>query len=260
MRRIIVIATALGVLVAASAAYAAINTYTAPMSFSSSKAGTASKPHPTSFTQNIKAMGTNGNRTAVLLNIKTKIYGLKVNGKDFPTCSFAKIENAKNDTGCPKGALVAKGSITAELGSRTNFTVPGTPCDPDLHVWNSGQGKLTFFFVIAPPTHVCGGLQTGSTGPYPATYKVQGKYLVTNIPIPSYVDFPVTGIAGSLTGEHLVWTSHSKKVHGKKVYSIASVGCLKGKRPYSTTFTANLPTAGTATETDTVSGSAACRK
>jgi hypothetical protein len=246
--------------VAASAAYAAtINTYSAPMSFTAKKAGTAAKPVPSNFTQNIKAMGTSGNRTAVLLDIKTKIYGLKVDVKHFPTCSFNQIAYAKNDNACPKGAMVAKGSIVAALGPKTNFTAAGTPCQPNLHVWNSGQGKLTFFFVVVPPNHVCGGLQTGSTGPYKATYKVQGKYLITNVPIPAYVDFPAPGVAGSLQSEHLVWTSHTKKVHGKNVYSIASVGCLKGKRPYSNTFTANLPTTG-ATESATVSGTAPCKK
>jgi len=101
LRRIVIALTALVVLGTASAVYAAtsspINTYTAPMKFTPSKAGSKKKPSPTSFTQDINAMGTNGNRTAVLLNIKTKIYGLKVDGKDFPTCSAAKIAAAHNE-------------------------------------------------------------------------------------------------------------------------------------------------------------------
>lgn len=267
MRRIVLAVTALVVLVAAAAAYAAtsspINTYTAPMKFTPSKAGSKKKPSPTSFTQDINAMGTNGNRTAVLLNIKTKIYGLKVDGKDFPTCSAAKIAAAHNDTACPKSALVATGSIVAQLGAKTNFKLPGTPCAPDLHVWNSGQGKLTFFFVVVPPTHVCGGLQTGSTPPYKATYKVQGGNLITNVPIPQAINFPVQGVAGSLTTEHLTWLKRTKKVHGKTVASISSVACKGGKRPYSTTFTANLPspTGGNGvTQSATASGSAKCSK
>jgi hypothetical protein len=259
----LVIATALVVLGTAAAAYAAINTYSASLGFTPKSAGSASKPAPLSYLQNLKASGTNGNRTAVLLDMKTKIYGLTEDGKDFPTCSLSKIAAAKTDTGCPKGAKVASGDITALLGPAGNFssTAPGTgTCDPDLDVWNSGQGKLTFFFVDTP-THQClgGALQTGSTGPYPATYKTQGKYLVVDVPIPTYIDFPVSGLDGSLQSEHLVWLKESKKVHGKTVAAISSVGCLKGKRPYSTTFTANLPTAGAAKETHTVSGSAPCR-
>jgi hypothetical protein len=261
LRRIVIAVTAVVVLGTASAVYAAtsgpINTYTAPMKFTPGKAGSAKKPVPTSFTQVINAMGTNGNRTAVLLNTKTTIYGLRVDGKDFPTCSAAKIAANHNDNVCPKGALVATGSIVAQLGGKTNFSVPGTPCSPDLHVWNSGQGKLTFFFVVVPPTHVCGGLQTGSTPPYPATYSIHGKNLVTNVPIPAAIDFPAPGVAGSLTTEHLTWLKKTTKVKGKTVASIASVGCKGGKRPYSTALKANLPTTGV-TQTATVTGSAKC--
>ena len=154
MRRIVIAVTALVVLGTASAVYAAttnpINKYTAPMKFTPGKAGSKKKPSPIGFTQDITAAGTNGNRTAVTLDFLTKIYGLKVDGKDFPTCSLHKIATAKNDSGCPKGAKVASGFITAALGSFNNFstTAPGVQaCDPKLDVWNGGQGKLTFFFV-----------------------------------------------------------------------------------------------------------------
>jgi hypothetical protein len=259
LRRIVLIATALGVLVAAASAYAAINTYSMSLGFTSKQAGSASKPVPIGYTQDINAAGTNGNRTAVLLDIKTKIYGLTADGEDFPTCSLNKIAAAgvNGDTVCPKGAEVATGSITATVGSKSNFTAPGAACAPLLDVWNSGQGKLTYFFVDTP-AHQClgGALHTGSTGPYPATYKRQGKYLLIDLPIPSYVSFPV-GLAGSLETEHLVWFKATKKVKGKTVAAIASVGCQKGKRPYSMTFTATLPTTGTR-ETKTISKSAPC--
>ena len=258
MRRIVLIATALGVLVAAGAAYAAINTYTATLKFTSKKPGTAAKPLPISFTQDIKAAGTNGNRTAVLLDIKTTIYGIKVDGKDFPTCSLNQIATAKSDAACPKGAEVATGYITASVGSATNFTAGGSACDPLLDVWNGGQGKLTFFFVDTP-SHQClgGALKTGSTGPYPSTYKTVGKNLVLDVPVPSYVSFPLPGVAGSLETEHLVWKSATKGKH----MSISTVACKGNKRPYSTAFKATLPssTGGAATnESKSVAGSAPC--
>jgi hypothetical protein len=267
LKKVVLIAAALGALAVAGVAYAAsINTYTAKLSFSSKKAGTASKPVPVGYTQNIVAKGLNGNRTAVLTDILTKIYGLKADGKDFPQCSAGKIAAAGNDTGCPKGALVATGAITAAVGSAKDFTVAGTPCDPLLHVWNSGQGKLTFFFVDQAPNHEClnGNLKTGQVGPYPATYKTQGKYLVVDVPVPHYVSFPAPGVAGSLNSEHLNWLKITKKVHGKTVAASASIGCLKGKRPYAVTFKANQPNATTGapgpTETTTVTGSAPCSK
>ena len=257
MRRIVLIATAVGVLVAAASAYAAINTYSASLGFTSKKPGSASKPSPIGFTQDIKASGTNGNRTAVLLDYKTKIYGLTADGKDFPTCSLAKIAAARNDNMCNRRAEVATGNITAVLGNQSNFTTAGSPCDPDLHVWNGGQGKLTFFFVVTP-THQCVGTVTGTTLPYPATYKTSGKYLILDVPIPRDVDYPLPSQVGSLETEHLDFLKQTTKVKGKTVAAIASVGCQGGKRPYSTTFKATLPTAGPAKEVDTVSSSAPC--
>ena len=138
---------------------------------------------PVGYTQHINAQGTNGNRTAVLMDIKTKIYGLKADGKDFPTCSLNKIATAKNDTVCPKGATAGDRLHHRRRRRAAQLHAAGSACDPLLHVWNSGQGKLTFFFVDTP-THQClgGALKTGSTGPYPATYKTQGKYLVVDVP------------------------------------------------------------------------------
>ena len=245
----------------AATAYAAINQYTSSAKFTTKAAGTSAKPVAIGFTQHFTAGGLNGNRTAVMKDITTKIYGLKSDGKDFPTCSAAKIIAATNDTACPKKALFATGSITAVLGSQTNFALAGQPCDPLLHAWNDGPGKLTFFFVDQLPAHGCLGsaVKTGSVGPYPGTVKNKGKYLVIDVPVPSYVSFPLSGLAGSLTGEVLKYVKATAKVNGKTVSPYTSVGCLKGKRPYAVSFTAQLPTTGV-TETKTVSGSAPCSK
>jgi len=263
LRRIIIIGTALAVLVGAAAAYAAINTYTARMKFSPTKAGTAKKPVALSFTIDYTASGTNGNRTAPLTDVKTTIYGLKANYKGFPTCSMAKIQAAKSDASCPKKALAATGWITAVIGPTNDQSAgaAGTlPCDPLLHVWNGGGGKLVFFFVDQAPNHTCanGALTTGSVPPYPGTIRYAGKNLVQDTPVPAYVSFPLAGIEGSLETLHLTWIKQSIKVHGKQVFDITSIGCKKAKRPFSVSFTANEP--NQPSETDTVTGSAACSR
>ena len=260
MKRIVLIATAAAMLIAAAAAFAAtapVNTYKATYKIKPGKAGSAKKPVKSSFTQKIQVTpGTPGDRAGVLLNIKTTIYGLKVDGKHFPTCPASKITSS--DTSCPKGALVASGSIKALLGPPTNPAASAAvgSCDPLLHVWNGGQGKLVFFFVDGASPHDClnGGITTGSVPPYPATYKQSGKNLVVNVPIPKSVDYP-SGLVGSLQSETLNWKGQSSKGHT----SIASVACKKGKRPYSTAFTA-APITGGAKQTVTVKGSAACKK
>jgi hypothetical protein len=265
LRRIVVVATALAVLIAAASAFAAtggLNSYTASLKFSPNKKGSGKAPSSMGFTQKYVANGTGGNRTAPLTNIKTVIYGMTSNGKDFPTCSAAKIVAAGNDTVCPKKALVASGAITATLGpvADQSMSAPGQlPCNPVLDVWNSGQGKLTYFFVDKG-SHTCAGgaITTGEVGPFPGTIRTVGKNLVMNTPIPNYVSFPLGGVEGSLTSETLVWKNVSTKLkNGKTVHYGASVACKGGKRPYSVTFTAETGPSGTPSSS-TVSGTQKC--
>jgi hypothetical protein len=256
LRRIVVVATALAVLMAAASAFAAaggINSYTATLKFSPNKANTA-----LGFTQKYVAGGTGGNRTAPLTNIKTVIYGMTSDGKDFPTCSAAKISANGDDTVCPKGALVATGSITAILGpanDRSASAPSQLPCNPLLDVWNAGSGKVVYFFVDKAPAHTCAGgaIQTGGVAPFIGTIKIVGKNLVMNTPIPTYVSFPLTGIEGSLTSETLTWKNLSSGTH----HYGASVACKSGSRPYSVTFTAEAGPGGAPSQT-TVNGAQKC--
>jgi hypothetical protein len=252
------------VLIAAASAFAAtggINSYTASLKFSPNKKGSSSAPSPMGFTQTYVANGTNGNRTAPLVDVKTVIYGMVSDGKDFPTCSSAKISAAGNDTVCPKGALVAKGAITAILGPVVDPTANAPnqlPCDPVLDVWNAGQGKLVFFFVDEG-SHTCAGgaITTGTVGPFPATVKTVGKNLVMDTPIPPYVSFPIAGVEGSLTSETLTWKNLSTTKNGKTVHYGESVACKGGKRPYSITFTAESGPGG-APSSSTVAATQKC--
>jgi hypothetical protein len=265
LRRLVVIATALAVLAGAVSAYAAtggFNTYTATkIAFAPNKAGTGKAPAAIGFTERYVAGGTAGNRTAPLTDITTKLYGVTSNAKSFPTCTQAQIANAKSDAGCPKGALIATGSITAIVGPENNQAVgaPGSAsCDPLLHAWNGGGGKLVFFFVDQLPDHGCynGLITTGTVGPFVGSVKIVGKTLIQDTPIPSSVSFPVSGLEGSLTSETLHYLKLTKTVNGKTVAFNQSVGCKSGKRPYSVTFTAAEP--GGQPQSDTVSGTQKC--
>jgi hypothetical protein len=263
LRRIVVIATALALLVAAVSAYAAtggLNTYTAKIQFAPNKAGSGKAPAAIAFTQRYVANGTNGNRTAPLTNIKTTLYGVKANPKGFPTCSFQTISTAHSDAGCPKGAMLATGAITAILGDTSNPSTSDPnqiPCNPLLHAWNGGGGKIVFFFVDQAPDHTCGPILTGAVGPFVGTAKQVGKNLVQNTPIPASVSFPLSGVEGSLTSETLHWLKVTRKVHGKTVAYNTSVACKKGKRPYSVAFSAQTGP-GAPSETQTVSGTQKC--
>ena len=65
LRRLAVVLTVMAVLAGAGAAYAAINTYTASMKFTSKQAGTPAKPLPIGYTEALKVTGTDGNRAGV---------------------------------------------------------------------------------------------------------------------------------------------------------------------------------------------------
>jgi hypothetical protein len=277
----VIIGTALAVLVGAGAAYASLNTYTAAIT-GVAKGGTPSKPVPTGYTETLTAANTTGgDRAGVLINIKTTIYGLKADFKDFPTCSTTKILTGPKFNGnCPTKSFIATGSVNSMIGGCPPVNgVPavcadplqgsGFACNPGLSVYNGGGGTEWFFF-FANAAHSCGPLKTGATAPYPGKVSYSGKNMVINVPLPPDVSTEVAntpGLYGSLIKQVLKITSQSTKVHGKTVHSLVSIGCLHGKRPWSVAFTAVQPTAHAGNpitytngppETKTVSGFAKC--
>lgn len=255
-------AAVVAVLAVAGVAYAAtFNSYSAKMTFSPSKAGSKSKPSSLGFVQKLGANGLNGNRAAPLVDIKTTMYGVRSNAGAFPTCSAAKItaDPTKWDKACPKGSLVATGPVHALLGPATDLKAAGSPCNPFLHVYNGGKGKLVFFFVIIPPKYTCATLQTGASAPYIGHVKQVGKNLVTDVPLPPDVSTSaggLTGVYGSLITETLTYKNLTTNVKGKKVGYQESFACKNGKRPYSVQFTS--VNQGQKETPQTVKGSAKC--
>ncbi len=246
MRRIIIGLTAAALLVTASAAFAAANSYHASISFSPGKAGSPKKPVPTSMVQNLSASPVAPNkRAAPLTDIKTTIYGLKSTvTKKTPKCTDVQINATHDDTSCPNGALVATGRVHSLLGGPDLTSSVYTPCNPYLDVWNGGPGKLWFFFLTHSALD-CGGLTTGSTAPYLGTVKQVGKNLVVDVQLPPDISTKVanhTGLYGSLIQETLNY---------RKPFQ-ASFACKAGRRPYAVKYTAH------GVPTRTVTGSAKC--
>ena len=262
MRRIIIIiAAGVAVLATASAAYAALNTYTANLAFSPSKAGSAKSPSPLGFVQSLGAASTTpGNRAAPLTDIKTTIYGVVANPKNFPTCSVGKIvsNHLRWDKACPPNSRVASGPVQARLGPANTLVGLGTPCNLVLNAYNGGNGKVVFFFQtapVAPAKYTCGGLPTGASAPWTGSATRSGKNLVLDIPLPPDVSTKagnIRGLYGSLVRLNLAWRKLTTRVGVKSVGFVQSVGCKGGKRPWSVKFTAVK--AGS----KTVSGSSKC--
>ncbi|HLY50934.1 MAG TPA: hypothetical protein VKR21_17220 [Solirubrobacteraceae bacterium] len=275
MRRSIILGAAVAVLAGAAAAYAAsagFNGYAAKATFSPKAAGSKSKPVASGWHELWSASGTNGHETAPLTKIVTKIYGVRWDGKDFPVCTAAMINNASNAHGwnkvCPKGSQVGGGPVNSMFVPATTPGGPGTPCNPYETVYNAGQGKRTIFFEETPyapgPQYTCAGgtVTTGAAPAYTETYKVKGGYEVLTTTLPPSVSTSAGGIPGiyaSLVKLNVTFPKVTRKVKGKKVSYQWSVGCKAGKRPYSFTFTAqNYQGQSPSTQTTTVAGKAKC--
>jgi hypothetical protein len=127
--RKVIIATVLALFALTAVASAAGGTGadSGSVTYSSNKAGTKQKPHPIKYTLKIDTTATGSTLPQVTREVKLKIYGMKVDGKHFATCSLNAILNAKNDAVCPKKALVGSGSIMAILqGATINYPVSTT--------------------------------------------------------------------------------------------------------------------------------------
>ena len=255
MKRLTIgIVAALAMLVAAGSAIAAIDTYAGGYTFHG-KAGSKSKPAPLNFNQHFTLTAANaGSLTGILNKVETSISGVKVDATGFPTCSASHV-NSWNKSSyasvCPKGALIASGTIKAQLGTASNFTPQGLNCDPQLMVWNAGHGKLTFFFETTSKNQCLGGqITTGQTPAFTASYKQSGSNLLVTIPVPRAVTH-IGPYLASLSSETLNWKSTTSKGHR----DITSTGC-HGKRHFSYTFSATAP--NQPAETKTIKGEAAC--
>jgi hypothetical protein len=258
LRRLITIGTALAVLGAAAAAYAAthFNNYSGSNLAITKGAGTKAKPVALGMVQNLVANSPAGDRAAPLTDVKFKIYGVKLDWGKLPVCTDAKIlQNKTNpDGGCPAGSVIGDGPVHSLLGPSTSPSTTGAiACNPYLRIFNGGPHTQVLYFYTKAATD-CGGLTTGATAPYDASISYSHGWAVIDIPQPPDVSTKVAnqpGLYGSLTTETITF---AKKVNGK-VY-MAGIGCKKGKRLWSITFTAQNYDGSS--DTQTVTGKRKC--
>lgn len=257
IRMAVIAATAIVALVVAGVAVAAsLNSYTATVIAKQNGAGTAKNPVALGLVQKLGAKPANASPNAwPLTDITLTLPKVRFNTKGFPTCEAGKISSAGTDAGCPKHALIATGPVTAVLWSKSAPTRT-IPCDPVLDVWNAGNGKVTDFFKI-PAGHQCAGLATGAVAPWSGSLKEKGSSMVYDTPLPPPVSTNAgnLGLYSSLLKESITFNKLTTKVGSKMVPFFESVGCVKGKRPYTVAFTA---TDGSTRQTVKVNGSGKC--
>jgi hypothetical protein len=286
LRRTIIIGTALAVLAGSGIAFAAshFNIYTAVEKFCSNtpsstalsasctpaKAGSNTKPVAVALGEHWTAKGnasTGNARTRPLTKTVVKNFGIITNGKVFPKCTASQINSAGNakdwNKVCPKGSLIGGGPVESQLGASSG-TGPTSPCNPYLYVYNGGANTQTFLFAVGPQSpggkYSCATAKTGtSCAAYTGTLSRSGSYSVTTINLPPCASTKaanLSGIYASLQQLDVVYPDKTK--FNGKTY-MQSVACQSGKRPYSTTFTAqNFAGQSPSTDTQTISGKAPC--
>jgi hypothetical protein len=242
--------------VGATAAYASYNNYAGTTTQISKGVGTAKKPVGLSMVQTLNASAPTGERAAPLTDIKTTLYGVKLDAGKLPVCTDAKILSNKVSQygGCPKSSLIATGVVNALLGPGTdNSASKGTPCNPHLNVFNGGPNTQVFYFWTKNSSD-CGGLTTGSTAPFDGHISYKNGVVTVDIPQPTDISTKVAGqpnFFSSLIHEVL---SYPKTVAGKSY--MVGVGCKAHKRPWTATFTSHTYTGGS--DKAMVSGATAC--
>ena len=163
------------------------------------------KPAPVGYTQESRPPASTANRAAVLTDILTKIYGLRADGKDFPTCSAAKIAAPKRHR-LPEGrAGRDRLDHVASSAPRTTSRRAGTTATRSARLEQRPGQADVLLRRRSPRSTSAGGLKTGEhrrrirrpTRPRASTWSSTSRFRRT------YVDFPAPGLAGSLTSEHL---------------------------------------------------------
>jgi hypothetical protein len=238
MRKFVTIAAATACLTPVAVALAQTAT-PAPLQLEASakvaKGGSKKKPKPVAVTSIIDTSTADGSRQETFSQLDTAFGAVRSNGKHFPKCTVAEIDEAQSDEGCPEGSLIADGDLTALVGPENDFSNPGAECKKTVHLYNAGQNKVAN--ILVGPADECVGV--GYLPPWELTWSnkggVQGGQVLLN-PIPPNISHPLPGVLGSTV--HLV-TRYKKlttKVKGKTVGYLESIGC-KGKRKATTKIT-----------------------
>jgi hypothetical protein len=250
MRRLAVLSTAVALVVAlAAVAYAAqVNTYTASGKTSPSAAGSKKKPVPVQLKFGYTVGEEGGQRPSPVKRYTIGFQGLQSNGGLFPKCSAQAINDAGDDSGCAKGSVVGTGFVKNAAGASANPADRSIPCNLNLKIYNSGQGKAALYLSGTPPQCAI-----------PISQAIDAKYVkipggqALQFEVPANLLHPVAGIDNAVVEVTSTIKKMTKKSKGKTrgYYEVAG-GCKGGKRGIEVSF---LSEAG---ETKSAKGTASC--
>lgn len=203
--------------------------------------GSKSKPKPVAPSYDATIQGAGGMRAKTPAKHNFSWTGIREMGKYFPTCSADKIDAVQSDAVCPKGSLVATGSIEAKVGPEgvlsQNFV-----CHKQIRYYNAGGGKMALYSY--GPGSDCAGIDY--LPPIAVKWATKGNTSQQQLVFPQNITHPFPGMEGGFSQLHVKFTNLTKSVKlpgakkKSKIGYLTSFGC-SGARKFTLTA---IPEAG----------------
>lgn len=253
MRKIIALAAAGLLAVAAIAVAAQENVYTVSGGVSPTKVGTKTKPIPVSLNFNYTVDEKTGKRPALINQYDIFFENGQVNTSFFPKCTAAKIDQDGTDASCPKGSLMGSGSVQNATGATSDENDRSLSCYLDLRIYNSGNQRAALFLSGGPSNDPAKNCPLAVAKAIDAKFvkRATGTSLVFKVD--EFLLHPAPGFDNAVIDVRSNIRKATKKVKGKTRGFFESAGkCRNGKSAIKVEFT---QVSGTKT---TVTSSAKC--
>lgn len=230
------VAAVVAALTLAVPAFAA-NEYDIKASTSPSKSGTKAKPSAVGVNLGFTTRDTEGGRPLSMEQLTVAFDGIAVNTNAFAKCSATAITQAKSDSSCPKGSLVATGYARNIAGDRNNRADRSINCYLSLRLHNSGNNKLALFVKGDPQGAGDKGCPIDLATAIPISVVRNAKGASLRLAIPESLKHPLATLTNSVVEMNLKVKKMTKKVKGRSVGLFETTGrCVAGKRTVTLTF------------------------
>lgn len=248
MRKLALLTTALiAVFAMAAVAIGQTTGYDVSGSTKPAKAGSKGKPVPVALKFGLEAESGN-NRPTTARRFRLEVEGLRTNGKHFPKCKAASINNVGNDDNCKKSAVIGRGVVNNLAGAENNPADASITCNLAVTLYNGGQNRVALFLEGGPTGFAQTCVLPLSVALDARWVKAGKKAIALQFDITSNLQQPVAGVSNAIRRITTTIPKRVTKVKGKKVGYAEVIGC-KGKtrelKVVTTAAGSNATTSGT---------------
>jgi hypothetical protein len=230
------VAAVAAALTLAAPAFAA-NEYDIKASTSPTKSGTTKKPKAIAVNLSFSVRDTEGGRPLSMQQFTAAFDGVRVNTNAFKKCSATAITQAKTDSKCPKGSLVATGFARNLAGDRNNRADRSISCYLSLRLHNSGNNKMALFVKGDPQAAGDKSCPIDLATAIPISVVRNSRGASLRLTIPESLKHPLATLTNSVVEMNLKVKRMTTKVKGKTIGLFETTGrCVKRKRNVTLTF------------------------